>query len=43
MNKQEYLDQLRAALGCLPEEEVEESAAFYVEMIDDRMADGIRP
>lgn len=41
MNKQEYLDQLRAALGCLPEEEIEESVAFYAEMIDDRVADGM--
>lgn len=41
MNKQEYLDQLRAVLGCLPEEEIEESAAFYAEMIDDRVADGM--
>lgn len=41
MNKQEYLDQLRAALGCLPEEETEESVAFYAEMIDDRVADGM--
>lgn len=41
MNKQEYLDQLRTALGCLSEEEVEESVAFYTEMIDDRVADGM--
>lgn len=41
MNKQDYLDQLRAALGCLPEKEVEESVAFYAEMIDDRVADGM--
>ncbi|MEC4175247.1 DUF1700 domain-containing protein [Adlercreutzia sp. R7] len=41
MNKQEYLDQLRAALGCLPESEIEESVAFYAEMIDDRVADGM--
>lgn len=41
MNKREYLDQLRAALGCLPEEEIEESLAFYAEMIDDRVADGM--
>lgn len=40
MKKQEYLDQLRAALGCLPEGEIEESVAFYAEMIDDRVADG---
>ena len=41
MNKQEYLAQLRAALACLPEGEIEESVAFYTEMIDDRDADGL--
>ncbi|EOS50139.1 DUF1700 domain-containing protein [Adlercreutzia caecimuris] len=41
MNKQEYLAQLRAALACLPEGEIEESVAFYTEMIDDRVADGL--
>ena len=41
MNKQEYLTQLRAALACLPEGEIEESVAFYTEMIDDRVADGL--
>ena len=34
MNKQEYLAQLRAALACLPEGEIEESVAFYTEMIE---------
>lgn len=41
MNKQEYLAQLRAALACLPEGEIEESVTFYTEMIDDRVADGL--
>ena len=41
MNKQEYLAQLRAALACLPEGEIEESVGFYAEMIDDRVADGM--
>ncbi len=41
MNKQEYLASLRAALACLPEGEIEESVAFYAEMIDDRVADGL--
>ena len=41
MNKQEYLASLRAALACLPESEIEESVAFYTEMIDDRVADGL--
>lgn len=41
MNKQEYLARLRAALACLPEGEIEESVAFYTEMIDDRVAVGL--
>ena len=41
MNKQEYHARLRAALACLPEGEIEESVAFYTEMIDDRVADGL--
>lgn len=41
MNKQEYLGKLREALACLPEDEIEGSTAFYAEMIDDRMADGM--
>lgn len=41
MNKQEYLGKLREALACLPDDEIDESVAFYAEMIDDRMADGM--
>lgn len=41
MNKQAYLAQLRQALACLPESEIDESVAFYAEMIDDRVADGL--
>ncbi len=41
MNKQEFLTQLRRGLSGLPEEDIEERLAFYSEMIDDRMEDGI--
>ena len=41
MNKTEFLDALRRALGKLPSFEVEQSIAFYAEMIDDRVEDGM--
>ena len=41
MNKTEFLDALRHALGKLPSYEVEQSIAFYAEMIDDRIEDGM--
>ena len=41
MNKTEFSDALRRALGKLPSYEVEQSIAFYLEMIDDRMEDGM--
>ena len=41
MNKQEFLDQLRARLNGLPKEEIEERICFYGEMIDDRMEEGL--
>ena len=41
MNKTEFIDALRRALGKLPSYEVEQSIAFYAEMIDDRVEDGI--
>lgn len=41
MNKTEFSDALRRALGKLPSYEVEQSIAFYTEMIDDRMEDGM--
>ena len=41
MNKTEFLDALRHALGKLPSNEVEQSIAFYAEMIDDRIEDGM--
>ena len=41
MSKQEFLVQLRKGLSGLPKEDVEERLAFYSEMIDDRMEEGI--
>ncbi len=41
MNKTEFSTALRRALGKLPSYEVEQSIAFYEEMIDDRMEDGM--
>lgn len=41
MNKQEFLDRLRARLSNLPEREAEEYLNFYSEMIDDRIEEGI--
>lgn len=41
MTKREFLDELRARLSGLPERELEERIAFYGEMIDDRMEEGL--
>ena len=41
MNKTEFSNELRRALGKLPSYEVEQSIAFYTEAIDDRMEDGM--
>lgn len=41
MTKQEFLDKLRAGLVGLPSQDIEERLAFYAEMIDDRMEDGL--
>ena len=41
MNKQEFLNELRARLSDLPQEYAEESINFYSEMIDDKIDDGI--
>ncbi len=41
MNKREFLDKLRAGLAGLPPQDKEERLAFYAEMIDDRMDDGL--
>lgn len=41
MRKSEFLDRLRAALGKLPQYEIDQSIAFYAEVIDDRIEDGL--
>ena len=41
MSKERFLDELRQRLSGLPQEDIEERAAFYSEMIDDRMEDGV--
>jgi len=41
MNKQAFLTHLRNALAGLPRDDIEERAAFYDEMIDDRMEEGM--
>ena len=41
MRKQEFLDRLERLLACLPADQVAESKAFYAEVIDDRMEDGM--
>lgn len=41
MNKQEFLENLRNGLAGLSQEDVEERLAFYGEMIDDRMEEGL--
>ncbi|MDR3053225.1 MAG: DUF1700 domain-containing protein [Coriobacteriales bacterium] len=41
MNKEEFLARLTAALGRLPQGEIEQSISFYREMIDDRIEDGM--
>ena len=41
MNKQAFLDRLREGLAGLPEEDAAERRAFYGDMIDDRMEDGL--
>ncbi|MBQ7255543.1 MAG: DUF1700 domain-containing protein [Oscillospiraceae bacterium] len=41
MNKQEYLSRLRQRLSGLPQSDMDERVAFYSEMIDDRMEDGL--
>ncbi len=37
MNKEEFLNELRARLSGLPQNDIEERISFYSEMIDDRM------
>lgn len=41
MNKQEFLARLRQGLAGLPQDEIAERLAFYSEMIDDRMEEGL--
>ena len=41
MNKREFLGKLRHGLCGLPNNDIEERASFYEEMIDDRMEEGI--
>lgn len=42
MKKDDFLSSLRYSLQNIPEEEIEKSAAYYSEMIDDRMEDGMQ-
>lgn len=41
MYKQDFLEMLRKGLSGLPQSEIEERLAFYTEMIEDRMEDGL--
>lgn len=41
MRKQEFLARLRQSLSQLPRQDLEEHLAFYSEMIDDRMEEGL--
>ena len=41
MNKVEFIEALRCGLAGLPQEDVEERLAFYSEMIDDRIEEGL--
>lgn len=41
MKRLEFLLSLQNKLSCLPQEDMEERLAFYNEMIDDRMEDGL--
>jgi uncharacterized membrane protein len=41
MLKQEFLNELRARLSDLPQREVDDRIAFYGEMIDDRIEEGL--
>ena len=41
MDKENYLVRLRAELRSLPEAEVEASAEYYAELIEDRMEEGL--
>ena len=42
MTKTEFLVQLKEKLSCLPQADIQQSLEYYVEMIDDRIDDGMR-
>ena len=41
MNKSQFLDELAQKLSGLPQHEIDNSVAYYAEMIDDRTEDGM--
>ncbi|MEE3468538.1 MAG: DUF1700 domain-containing protein [Eubacterium sp.] len=41
MSKQEFIESLKSKLSGLPQDEIDERIAFYSEMIDDRMEEGV--
>lgn len=41
MNKRQFIETLEKKLQGLPQEDIDERIAFYVEIIDDKMEDGI--
>ncbi len=41
MTKQEFIEALRARLSSLPRKDIEERIGFYIEMIDDRIEEGL--
>ena len=41
MNKRQFLSRLGRALKGLPEADIKERVAFYAEMIDDRVEEGM--
>ena len=41
MTKQEFISELRNGLSVLPEEDIEERIAFYSEIIDDKIEEGL--
>lgn len=41
MTKREFLEEMRGRLAQLPQDEVEKQLAYYAELVDDMMEDGI--
>lgn len=41
MNKQQFIEKLRAKLQGLPKQDVDERIAFYIEIIDDKIEEGM--